>query len=108
MVQTSRGWRPSLADRGRVIFMESFLDAIVDPGGWVEWNRTHEQIPNTVVYLEYGNSGPGADTTRRVNTPAVRVASCSEAEKYTADLFINASEWVHDVAYPRGLQHRCP
>nr|CAB3502900.1 unnamed protein product [Digitaria exilis] len=106
-----RPWK----NHSHVVFMESFLDAIVDPLGWIEWNRTHGEIPSTVRYLEYGNSGPGADTTGRVKNPAVRVATCSEAAEYTADRFVDAKDWMVPatepkvtIPYPRGLQHPCP
>jgi len=72
--------------------METFLGSIVNFTGWVEWNRSNGHIPDTVVYLEYANYGPSADTSRRINTTAVRVVTdCGEAAQYTADPFVNAS-----------------
>ncbi|WVZ85050.1 hypothetical protein U9M48_032012 [Paspalum notatum var. saurae] len=106
-----RPWKP----HSHVVFMECFLDSIVNFTGWVEWNCSRGQIPDTVVYLEYGNSGPGADTSRRVKNRDVRVANCSEAASYTPGRFINAGDWmpkdVHGrqiIHYTDGLQRPCP
>jgi len=86
-----RPWK----EHSHVIFMETFLGSIVNFTGWVEWNRSNGHIPDTVVYLEYANYGPGADTSRRINTTAVRVVTdCGEAAQYTADPFVNASAWM--------------
>ena len=61
-----RPWK----EHSHVIFMETFLGSIVNFTGWVEWNQSNGHIPDTVVYLEYTNYGPGADTSRRINTTA--------------------------------------
>jgi len=61
-----RQWK----EHSHVIFMETFLGSIVNFTGWVEWNQSNGHIPDTVVYLEYTNYGPGADTSRRINTTA--------------------------------------
>ncbi|CAD6255170.1 unnamed protein product [Miscanthus lutarioriparius] len=102
-----RPWK----EHSHVIFMETFLGSIVNFTGWVEWNRSNGHIPDTVVYLEYANYGPGADTSRRINTTAVRVVTdCGEAAQYTADPFVNASAWMPKdkegrdiIPYARGL-----
>ncbi|XP_021317035.1 probable pectinesterase 56 [Sorghum bicolor] len=107
-----RPWK----EHSHVIFMETFLSSIVNFTGWVEWNRSSGHIPDTVVYLEYANYGPGADTSRRINTTAVRVVTnCSEAAQYTADPFVNASAWMpkdkegrYIIPYARGLIVRDP
>lgn len=78
-------------EHSHVIFMETFLDSIVNFTGWVEWNRSNGHIPKTVRYLEYANYGPGADTSRRVVDV---VTDCATAAQYTADPFVNASAWM--------------
>jgi hypothetical protein len=84
--------------------------------GWVEWKkRGKSKIPETALYLEYGNIGPGADTASHVKmNAAVRVANCSEAEGYTVDPFINARQWMPaepkeevTISYPHSLQNPC-
>ncbi|KAI7982491.1 hypothetical protein LOK49_LG15G02271 [Camellia lanceoleosa] len=45
------------------IVMQSYLDDIIDPKGWLEWNG---RSPDRVYYVEYNNSGPGANTQGRV------------------------------------------
>ncbi|GMP81381.1 hypothetical protein CsSME_00036116 [Camellia sinensis var. sinensis] len=43
--------------------MQSYLDDIIDPKGWLEWNG---RSPDRVYYAEYKNEGPGANTGGRV------------------------------------------
>jgi pectinesterase len=102
-----------------VIFRESFLDSIVNFTGWVEWEG-RGPIPETVLYLEYDNYGPGADTSRRINiVTAVRIVTdCHEAAQYTADPFVDANFWMPKdkegrdiIPYARGLSRdptACP
>ncbi|EES09112.2 hypothetical protein SORBI_3005G009600 [Sorghum bicolor] len=109
-----RPWK----NHSHVIFMESFLDSIVNFTGWVEWEG-RGPIPETVLYLEYDNYGPGADTSRRINITAVRIVTdCHEAAQYTADPFVDANFWMPKdkegrdiIPYARGLSRdptACP
>ncbi|GAV83057.1 Pectinesterase domain-containing protein [Cephalotus follicularis] len=56
-----RAWRPY----SRVIVYESYLSNVVIPAGWDAWNFTNED--QDIEYLEYGNTGPGANTSGRVS-----------------------------------------
>ncbi|KAL2812649.1 hypothetical protein BJX63DRAFT_241463 [Aspergillus granulosus] len=55
-----RPWR----DHARTVFQNSELSEIIHPEGWNPWDKA----PNfgNIFYAEYGNFGPGADTTHRV------------------------------------------
>ncbi|GMP81530.1 hypothetical protein CsSME_00036208 [Camellia sinensis var. sinensis] len=57
--KTGRPW----GNFSRTIIMQSYLDDIIDPKGWLEWNG---RSPDTVYYAEYKNEGPGANTGGRV------------------------------------------
>ncbi|KAJ0551752.1 putative pectinesterase [Helianthus annuus] len=49
----------------RTVYMQSFLDGLVDPQGWVDdWGRK-----DTAYCGEYKNYGPGSSTNNRVNWP---------------------------------------
>jgi len=55
-----RPWRPY----GRVIFIESWMDAHIRPEGWDNWrDPTREK---TARFAEYKSSGPGANPSQRV------------------------------------------
>ncbi|KAL4877366.1 pectin lyase fold/virulence factor [Aspergillus karnatakaensis] len=55
-----RPWR----DHARTVFQNSELEDIVHSEGWNPWDKA----PNfeNIFYAEYGNSGPGSDTSDRV------------------------------------------
>jgi hypothetical protein len=53
------------------VFLESYIDDLVDPAGWLEWNGTFAL--STLYYGEYMNLGPGSNTSARVKWPGYRV-----------------------------------
>ena len=54
-----RPWR----DYGYTLFMHTTLPATIRPEGWHHWQKNRE---HTARYFEYRNSGPGANTQKRV------------------------------------------
>ncbi|WVZ54659.1 LOW QUALITY PROTEIN: hypothetical protein U9M48_005424 [Paspalum notatum var. saurae] len=100
-------------DFSHVVFMGCDLGDVVNSTGWVPWKKDEviESVTRTVTYIEFRNYGPGAasDTRRRVNWTGVQVLTeargdVAKAEKYTADLFIGANQWVPaEIPYERGM-----
>ncbi|OMO58276.1 Pectinesterase, catalytic [Corchorus capsularis] len=43
--------------------MESWLDTIIDPKGWDQWNKL---VVDLLIYVEFSNRGPGSNTSTRV------------------------------------------
>ncbi len=58
-VYLGRPWR----DYGYTLFMECELGGHIRPEGWHHWQPEREK---TARYMEYGNTGAGADTSQRV------------------------------------------
>lgn len=83
----------------RTIVMNSRLDSLIDPRGWTTWGARDDS--KTVYYGEYRNSGPGADTSRRVKWPGVHVLSAASARPYTASAFLQLKDWL-----PAGIPGR--
>ena len=73
-VYLGRPWR----DYGYTLFMECELGAHIRPEGWHHWQKEREQ---TARYLEYNNSGAGAETKARVTWS--RQLTKKEAQKIT-------------------------
>ncbi|XWS70141.1 hypothetical protein CRYUN_Cryun03dG0023700 [Craigia yunnanensis] len=48
----------------RTVIMQSVISDIIQPAGWVEWDR--DFALDTLTYREYQNTGPGAGTSKRV------------------------------------------
>ncbi len=55
----SRPWR----DYGRTVFIECNIGGHIRPEGWNNWRKPHRE--QTCYYAEYGNTGAGADTSKR-------------------------------------------
>ncbi|KAH7287854.1 hypothetical protein KP509_31G000300 [Ceratopteris richardii] len=96
-----RPWRAY----SRTVFLESFIDSVIDPAGWLAWNSSNPFI-DTLFYGEFQNRGPGSNITGRVTWPGVHSAlPPSNASFFTADNFILGSTWLPfaDVGYTSGL-----
>ena len=59
-VYLGRPWR----DFARVVFIHCDMGAHIRPEGWHHWSGTHRD--QTAFFAEFGNTGPGADTSKRV------------------------------------------
>lgn len=81
-----------------VMVMESYLDSVVDPVGWVEWPDSNV---NHVTYLEFRNRGPGSDTSKRIKWSGYKVVRDeNEAVDYTASRMIQGDEWIPQTGVP--------
>ena len=81
-----RPWR----DYAYTLFMNCELPAQIHPEGWHHWEKQREQ---TARYLEYNNSGPGADRSKRASWS--RQLTKKEAAQITpAAVFDLTSNWV--------------
>lgn len=90
-----RPWK----EYSRTVFMQTYLDSLVDPAGWFEWDG--DFALNTLYYGEYKNIGPAAPTSRRVTWKGYRViTSATEASKFTVTNFIAGRSWLPDTGIP--------
>jgi pectinesterase len=79
----------------RVVVLRSQLSSAVSPAGWAPWNSSFPFI-DTLFYGEFGNSGAGSDTGRRVAWPGVHPAlSPDQAAQFSPDSFLAATSWVY-------------
>ncbi|CAN6362610.1 unnamed protein product [Urochloa humidicola] len=88
----------------RTVVMESFLDRSISPAGWLEWSG--QFALSTLYYGEYGNTGVGAGTSKRVTWPGVHTSlSRSDASRFTVANFIMGDSWLGGtgVTYTSGL-----
>lgn len=79
--------------------MQTYLDGIVDPAGWLAWSG--EFALDTLYYGEYRNMGPGSGTGRSVQWRGYRViTSPAVAERFTVERFIVGRSWVAAAGVP--------
>ena len=85
-VYLGRPWR----DYGYTLFMNCKLPKGIRPEGWHHWEKHREQ---TARYMEYNNTGEGAQTKERVAWS--RQLTKKEAEQITLErVFKLADEWM--------------
>ncbi|KAF9621102.1 hypothetical protein IFM89_016536 [Coptis chinensis] len=90
-----RPWK----EYSRTIIINSYIDGLVDPSGWLAMNGNVGLT--TLNYREYNNSGPGANTTQRVQWPGYKVVrNSSEVDQYTVSSFINGDHWLPETKIP--------
>lgn len=89
--------RPS-KNHSRTVVMESTIEDVIDPIGWLRWQETDFAI-DTLYYAEYKNDGPSGATVARVKWPGFRVINKEEAMKYTVGPFLRG-EWIHELGSP--------
>ncbi|XP_071734313.1 pectinesterase 2-like [Rutidosis leptorrhynchoides] len=83
----------------RTVYLKCFMDNLVDPAGWLEWNGNFAL--NTLYYGEYNNFGLGSSTSRRVKWGGYHViTSASEASKFTVANFIAGQSWLPGTGVP--------
>lgn len=83
----------------RTVFIQTYLDSLVDPAGWLEWDG--DFALNTLYYGEYRNSGPGSSTSRRVRWRGYRViTSVAEAGRFTVTNFVAGRSWLPATGVP--------
>ncbi|MCO5599386.1 hypothetical protein L7F22_053488 [Adiantum nelumboides] len=91
-----RPWK----EYSRTVFIQSELQAVVRPEGWLPWNASNPYT-DTVYYGEYGNRGDGADTSQRVAWKGVHPnMSETDASQFTIANFIGLQSWLEALFVP--------
>lgn len=94
-----RPWK----EYSRTVYIQSFLDNLIQPAGWLEWSG--DFALSTLYYGEYMNTGPGSNTTNRVQWPGYHVMNTFDAQNFTVSAFISGDGWLPatSVPYDAGL-----
>uniref|UniRef100_A0A0D6QUC5 Pectinesterase n=1 Tax=Araucaria cunninghamii TaxID=56994 RepID=A0A0D6QUC5_ARACU len=83
----------------RTVYMQSYLDSVIQPAGWLEWSGDFALA--TLYYGEYENEGPGAGTGNRVQWSGYHSAmEASDAQNFTVSTFISGESWLSAAAVP--------
>ncbi|KAI9185823.1 hypothetical protein LWI28_011042 [Acer negundo] len=90
-----RPWK----EYSRTVYMETFMDILIDPSGWKEWSG--DFALSTLYYAEYNNTGPGSNTTNRVTWPGYQVINeTNDAVNFTVSNFIQGNFWLPATGVP--------
>ncbi|GAB2249943.1 hypothetical protein Droror1_Dr00013302 [Drosera rotundifolia] len=83
----------------RTVVMESYLDSLISPAGWLEWDGTFAL--STLFYAEYANTGPGSSTSRRVTWPGYHAfTSATQVAEFSVANFIAGNSWLPATNVP--------
>lgn len=83
----------------RTVFIETYIDGMVDKAGWSEWEG--DFALSTLYYAEYCNNGSGASTTNRVKWPGYHVLTDPhEANMFSVRNFISGDCWIPNTGVP--------
>lgn len=88
----------------RTVVLKTYIDGSISSAGWEEWSGSFAL--STLFYGEYGNTGPGSDTSGRVKWGGVHPAlSDEEASQFSVAEFIAGNYWLPDtgVGFISGL-----
>ncbi|KAJ9158642.1 hypothetical protein P3X46_024207 [Hevea brasiliensis] len=81
------------------VVMESQLGDLIQPDGWMPWAGS--QFLDTLFYAEYANTGPGANTARRVKWKTLHFLNKNEAQRFTVGTFLaGAGQWIGGAGVP--------
>ncbi|KAL1350694.1 probable pectinesterase/pectinesterase inhibitor 21 [Arachis duranensis] len=94
----ARPWK----NYSRTVFLDTYLDDLVTPAGYMPW-QTAEGLSgmDTCYYAEFGNRGPGADNTNRVNWLGIKKNFTAQAANmYNPTNFFRGDEWIKVTKIP--------
>ncbi|XP_020231794.1 probable pectinesterase/pectinesterase inhibitor 41 [Cajanus cajan] len=83
-----RPWK----EYSRTVFMQSFMDSVINGAGWREWDG--DFALSTLYYAEFGNSGAGSSTANRVTWPGYHVINATDAANFTVSSFLLGDDWL--------------
>lgn len=90
----ARPWK----EYSRTIIMESFIDDVIQPEGYLKWNDTFAL--ETLFYTEFNNRGPGSIKDKRVKWPGIKELTTDRILRFTAGQFIEGDTWIASTNVP--------
>lgn len=95
-----RPWK----EYSRTIVMESQIDDVIHPDGWMPWQGTFGL--DTLFYAEYNNTGPGSSVDNRVKWAGIKNITRDQAAEFSVSTFL-AGDWLSGSHVPvqRGLYY---
>lgn len=89
-----------------VVFLDSKLDAKVEPAGWAEWHAGETSRLETAFYAEHGSVGPGSGPAKR--EVHAHQLSDTEAVRFTTAKFLAGSDGWNPAASEQAQMNQEP
>lgn len=82
----------------RAVFIHNVIGDFIQPEGYIPWAPVNPNTENS-YFAEFGNTGIGANTQRRVNWAKGQISK-QDATRFTAENFLHASTWLPATGIP--------
>ncbi|KAF5336302.1 hypothetical protein D9758_014482 [Tetrapyrgos nigripes] len=80
-------------DLSTTVFLNTFMENIIQPAGWTPFGGDRPVIMNTTFYAEFNSTGPGGNTSKRI--PLEHILTPEEARNFTIDkVFLEHPGWI--------------
>ncbi|KAA8536810.1 hypothetical protein F0562_029288 [Nyssa sinensis] len=89
-----RPWK----EYSRTIIMESYIDDLIMPEGWLPWNGNFAL--DTLNYAEFNNRGPGSSKTKRVRWRGIKEIAPNRIQQFTPSVFLWGNSWIPQTGVP--------
>ncbi|KAL3843506.1 hypothetical protein ACJIZ3_000909 [Penstemon smallii] len=89
-----RPWK----EYSRTIIMESYIDDLIQPEGWLPWNEAFAL--DTLFYTEFNNRGPASSKGERVKWAGLKELPAKRVERFTAAEFLDGNKWIKHTKVP--------
>ncbi|PNY00759.1 pectinesterase [Trifolium pratense] len=89
-----RPWK----EYSRTVYLQCFMDSLINPSGWHDWSG--DFALSTLYYAEYNNTGPGSNTSSRVNWIGYHVINATDAANFTVSNFLDGDSWLPQTGVP--------
>ncbi|EPS66910.1 pectinesterase family protein, partial [Genlisea aurea] len=84
--------------RSRTIIMRTEIGGFIAPEGWAPWDG--EFALDTLYYAEYGNTGPGSNTTGRVTWRGIQHIESEAAALWSPTRAYGGDGWITKTGIP--------
>ncbi|HEX5317044.1 MAG TPA: pectinesterase family protein, partial [Candidatus Kapabacteria bacterium] len=91
-IYLGRPWRAY----STVVFLNTDIEASIDPAGWREWKPGETHKIETSFYAEYGSHGVGGNTSQR--DPHSKQLLKNEIDQYSANIFLAGPDHWDPIA----------
>ncbi|GLU07355.1 hypothetical protein SLE2022_243160 [Rubroshorea leprosula] len=82
----------------RTVYSQCFIDGLINPAGWIAWSG--DFALSTLFYGEFGNTGPGSNTTLRITWPSYHVLNATDAAEFNVANFLLGDNWLPATGVP--------
>ncbi|XP_057806049.1 pectinesterase-like [Salvia miltiorrhiza] len=89
-----RPWK----ELSRTIIIQSDIEGFINKTGWARW--IDDIGLNTCYYVEFGNRGPGANTTGRVTWKGIRKLTAEQVRSWTGGVVYGGDTWIKESGVP--------